>query len=222
MIAGRMMAVFDMVTNPPADIAQQLSDESDEINDFYFTVDTAPNDVIMEWVRFNRHMVTYATYQGHVMGFYNLMPLTQEAGELFLRQALKEEDIRVEHILPHDAMPFCQYAYLAAIAVKDTKHYISRQCVAAMMGTMADHLLNGYNPQYFKKVFANPTTFDGNIMVHKLGLKPVDTMKKALKENDIYAITMDEGTRDALKGMSDRYGRFVGQNPWAAKTKKTV
>lgn len=205
---------FDMVTNPPPEIAGRLSDETDAISDSYFTIDTASADVVGEWVKFNRHMVTYALHDGNVLGFFNIMPLTLECGALFERQAIKEEDLRVSDILPYEALPHAQYAYLAAIAVKNTRNYFSRQCVAAMMATVADHLLNGYGPG-FKKLFANPTTFNGNHMVRKLGLRPVQTINKGLvKENDIYVTEMNDQSRANLAAMSRRYARFVGDNPW--------
>lgn len=209
------MTIFDMLTNPPAPIAQRLSDATDDIADQYFTVDTASADVVGEWVRFNRHMVTYALKGEQVTGFFNMLPLTQECGELFARQAIKEEDLRVEDILPHEALKHAQYAYIAAIAVSDTRSYLNRQCAAALVSCLSDLLLHGYGPA-LKRVYANPTTFNGNRMVRKLGLRPLDAQKRSLKENDIYAVDMNDAARKGLQNLSGRYARFVGANPWKA------
>ncbi len=51
---------------------------------------------------------------------------------MFEEQALKEEDLSIDHILPHSELKNAEYAYFAAIAVKDTKSYLSRQCVAGL------------------------------------------------------------------------------------------
>lgn len=206
------MAVFDMITNPPA----HLIPLADAINNKYFTIDTASMDTVHEWLDFNGHIVVYAVRDGQVEGFYNIMPLTEECGKLFEKQAIKEEDLRPDHMLPHEVLNYAQYGYMAAIAVNDTHSYAGRQCVAALMSAMASHLLHGYNKQYFKTLFVNPTTFQGNHMVHRLGLRPLHTIKKKLGENDIYTMTMNEETRKALAEMEARYARFVGENPWKA------
>lgn len=214
-----MMAIFDLVTNPPPEVAQQYSDATDAIAAQYFTVDTASADEANEWSRFNRHMVTYALYRGEVLGFFNVIPLTEECGKLFERQAIKEEDLTVEHILPRESLRYAQYAYIAAIAVKDTRNFVSRQCVAALLSGMADLLLNGYKPEYFRRILANPTTFQGNKIVRRLGLKPLNPFKKPLAENDVYAADINEETRLRLDALSTKYTRFTGKNPWRERSK---
>lgn len=204
------MAVFNMITNPPA----HLIPEADKINNQYFTVDTASMDVVHEWLDFNGHIVTYAMHQNKVLGFFNVMPLTIECGRLFEEQAIKEEDLLVKHILPHEVLQHAQYAYIAAIAVDHTESYISRQCSAALVACMADLFLNGYGAN-LKKIFANPTTFQGNKLVNRLGLRPVTAFKKGLKENDIYVSEMTPQERARLQNLSQRYARFVGDNPWS-------
>lgn len=150
-------------------------------------------------------------------GFFNIIPISNECGELFSRQEIREEDLTIKHILPNDQRYRAQYAYLAAIAVKERNSYISRQCAAAMLSVTASHLLYGYSEHRFKRVFANPTTFVGNHLVRKLGLAPLYAHRKPLKAgNDIYVLEMDKPeTRAGLKVLEQRYARFVGVNPWS-------
>lgn len=204
------MAKFDMITAPP----DHLKPLADAINNRYFTIDTADLITVHEWIDFNPYIVTYALQDKDVIGFFNIIPLTTECGTLFEKQAIKEEDLAIEHILPREAMKHAQYAYLAAIAITDLGEYRSRQCAAALIATMSDHLLNGYDTNVLKRVFANPTTFNGNHMVRKLGLKPVVSFKKPLKGNDIYALDINGDTVAGLRFFSQRYTRFVGENPW--------
>lgn len=201
-----------MITNPP----DHLKPLADAINNRYFTIDTADLITVHEWINFNPTIVTYALQGQEVIGFFNIIPLTMECGALFDQQAIKEEDLSIEHILPAEARQHAQYAYLAAIAIADTKNYLSRQCTAALVGTIADHFLNGYNLQNLKRIFANPTTFNGNHMVRKLGLKPVVSFKKPLKGNDIYSLEISPEAIDRFKSFSQRYDRFIGYNPWKA------
>ncbi len=204
------MAVFDMITNPPP----HLRPQADAISNQYFTIDTADMDVVHEWLEFNPYIVTYAMHEGRVIGFFNVMPLTTECGEAFMRNEMLEEDLRPDHMLMHDALPFAKYAYVAAIAIEKTDSYVYRQCAAALIAVMADLLLYGYDRGHFRYLFANPTTFHGNKLVRRLGLKPLQNYKKSLKMNDIYAAEMDDETRASLQALSERYARFVGENPW--------
>lgn len=207
------MAKFDMITRAPKHILAA----SDEINNRYFTIDTADLMTVYEWLGFNPLIVTHACHNDEVIGFFNIIPLTQECGQLFSEQAIKEEDLAIEHILPPEAMQYAQSAYLAAIAIKDRRSYRSRQCAAALLSTMADHLLHAYDLNNLKRIYANPTTFDGNHMVRKLGLKPVVSYKKPLKGNDIYAMEITPESAGELQQTADRYKRFVGKNAWSRK-----
>lgn len=204
------MTQFDMITNPP----DHLKPLADEINNRYFTIDTADLITVHEWIDYNPYIVTYAVREGKVFGFFNVMPITTECAELFDHQAIKEEDLTIEHMLPPEAYPHAQFAYLAAIAVFDTRDYIGRQCAAALVSNMADHFLHGYDITKLKRIYANPTTFNGNHMVRKLGLKPMVSFKKPLKGNDIYALDITPDTIKGLQDFSQRYARFIRENPW--------
>lgn len=204
------MAIFDMMSPP----VEHLRPQAYEINNRHFTVDTADNEVVSDWVNFNRRIVTYAVRGEVVEGFFNVMPLTTECGEAFLRNEMLEEDLRPDHMLMHEALPYAKYAYVSAIAVRETGPYVYRQCAAALLANMADLLLNGYNKEHFRYLFANPTTFNGNKLVRRLGLRPLQSHKRTLKSNDIYIAEMTDETRETLKAVSERYARFIGTNPW--------
>ena len=207
------MAQFDMITN----VSAQVLDQAFVISNRYFHIDTADNQTVRDWLKFNPYIDTFAMYSDQVEGFFNLIPITNDCASMFEDQVLKEEDLSIDHILPHSELKNAEYAYFAAIAVKDTKSYLSRQCVAAMLSVIASQLLHGYRRGTFKRLFANPTTFLGNEMIRRLGLKPLVAHKKPLKANDIYVTDMNPETIAALQGIEARYGRFVGRNPWAAQ-----
>lgn len=201
---------FDMIIKAPRWVRQQ----ADVINDHYFTIDTADQPTVNEWIDFNPLIVTYALHGDHVMGFFNIVPITTECARLFDQQELKEEDLAVEHILPPAAMRHAKYAYLAGIAIKDTRDFCSRQCTAALIAAISDHLLHAYDINVLERLYTNPTTFDGNHMVRKLGLRPVTALKKTLKENDIYALEITGPVIAGLRHFSQRYACFVAANPW--------
>lgn len=204
------MAIFDMMSPP----VEHMRPQAYDINNKYFTVDTAENEVVTDWVNYNRRIVTYAVRGEVVEGFFNVMPLTTECGELFMRNEMLEEDLRIEHMLPHEALPYAKYAYVSGIAVRETEPYVYKQCAAALLSVMANVLLDGYSKENFKYLFANPTTFNGNKLVRRLGLKPLQSYKKSLKGNDLYVAEMNEETRAVLQELADRYACFVGYNPW--------
>lgn len=207
------MTKFNIITHSPPSVL----DASDVINNVYFTVDTADLITVHEWITYNPYIVTHALVDDDVIGFFNVIPITTECAELFDRQALKEEDINIEHILPPESLKYAKYAYLAAIAVKDTHKYISRQCAAALISSMSDHFLYGYDIKTLKRIYANPTTFNGNHLVRKLGLEPVIPYKKSLTDNDIYKIDINDKTIEGLNYFSNRYKKFIANNCWASK-----
>ncbi|MDB5478584.1 MAG: hypothetical protein JWM96_1079 [Alphaproteobacteria bacterium] len=201
---------FDIVMDAPPEIMQK----GDAIHSRYFTIDTADLDTFYQWYALNPHIVTYAVHENDVTGYFCILPISGECAALFDQQAIKEEDLSLEHLIPLEVMHHAQFAYIGTIAIKDNRQFLSRQCAAALMAGVANHFLQDYNPQKLKRLYANPTTFNGNHMVRKLGLKPVVTLKKPLTGNDIYAMDVTDETLAAFAYLSQRYGRFIGENPW--------
>ena len=207
------MCKFDMITWADEKYRQQAYD----INNQYFTIDTAEPDDVYDWVNHNRLMVTYALHNDVVQGFFNVMPLTAEAGELFERNEIKEEDITTDLILGPEVMHYAEYLYFPAIAVRDYQTYCAKQCTAALMSTLAHLLLHVYDPNRLKKIFVNPTTFQGNRMIRKLGLEPLKHYKKLLTGNDIYLAAFNDQTVGKLQALEQRYQRFIEYNSWKEK-----
>ncbi len=207
------MCVYDMITWAPEHHRAQAY----EINNQYFSVDTAEPEDVYDWVNHNRLMVTYALCDDTVKGFINLMPLTREAGELFEQNKIKEEDITIDHILSPDVMHYAEYLYFPAIAVSDYRTYKARQCTAALLSALCSQILTMYDPARLKKIFVNPTTFQGNRMTQKLGFEPLTGFKKPLTGNDIYVANFNEKLFERLRAVEQRYARFVGHNCWYEK-----
>lgn len=212
------MCKFDIISWVYEHYRQQCYD----INNQYFTIDTAEPDDVYDWVNHNRLMVTYALCNDKVHGFFNVMPLTKEAGNLFERDGLKEEDITTAHILTPDVMAHAQYLYFPAIASRAYQRYQSRQCTAALIGALASHLLAVYTRGTLKKIFANPTTFQRNRMIRKLGLQPLSGFKKPLTGNDLYYAEFDDAMFQRLHHIQERYARFIGTNCWADGSWKSL
>ncbi len=213
------MAKFDMMTL--ADVLKagrtDLYEQTYAINDRYFTIDTADHETIRSWERRNPSITTYAIRNDTTQGFFNIMPVTREAAALLERQELREEDIRPEYVLPPELLSRAETAYFAAIAIRDTQSFTGRQCAAALLSVIASQLLHGYRQGVLRRLFANPTTYAGNAMIRRLGLKPLIGHKKPLKANDIYVADMTPERIAALETLEARYARFVGDNPWAQK-----
>jgi hypothetical protein len=204
------MAKFDMITW--AD--ERYRKECYEINNRYFSIDTADPSEVYDWVNYNRLIVTYALHNDHVLGFFNVMPLTREAGVLFENNEIKEENITIRHMLSPDVMQYAEYLYFPAIAVKDYQTYLAHQCTAALMAALASHIRTLYTEKRLKRIFVNPTTYRGNTMIKKLGLKRLQAGKKPLKENDLYYADIDAAFYQKLERFEKRYSRFINSNCW--------
>jgi hypothetical protein len=204
------MTVFRLATNRTPDMRQQ----TDLLDSTYYTIDTASLDVINSWLNFNKLTNSYAMIDNELIGYINLMPIKTETAVLIQRQDLREEDIRPDHMLAENAMHHAQYLYLPAITVKDYKAYRSRQAVAALFSGMASYLLHMYDVRKLKSIYANPTTFQGNILIKKMGFRPLHGVKKPLSGLDIYHKVPDENIVDELRALEKRYAHLVSENPW--------
>lgn len=205
------MAKFNLITNRPDHIRAQ----TDMLDQYYYTVDTASIDTINSWLSFNPYTNSYALVGDELIGYYNLMPIKDSTAKLFYDGHLKEEDLTIDHMLSAQDMHKARYFYLPAITVKDYKSYRSRMAVAALISGMASHLLAMFDLKNIKAIYANPTTFQGNLLINKMGFKPLYKNKKPLGAgNDIYIMEFEDGFEERLRTMEKRYSKFVASNPW--------
>ena len=204
------MAVFNLVTHASKDIRLM----SDEIDKKYFSVDTAGETTVHGWNDYNRYAFTAAMHSNELFGFFTILPISSECAALFEKNDLKEEDLSLEFVLPHESLRYAEYAYVPAIAIRNIDEYLSRQCLAALMVGMTNLFLNGYNPERLKKIYVNPTTYHGNRFVRRLGFEPLKGYKKTLTESDTYAVDFTPELAKRYAQISRHYQRFVGDNPW--------
>ena len=190
------------------------------MTDQYFTVDTAERKTLEGWKKKNPHNLTYAFMKNddgseEFMGFVEILPLTMECGQLFEKQQLLEEDLTAEFILSPESMEHAQYLYISGIAIRDLKSHVSRQAAAALVSCGAGMIRNLYGNGQLKTIFANPTTFWGNRMIGRFGLRPMSTFKKALRAgNDIYTVDVTPEYMEKLAVLEKRYQRFILDYPW--------
>ena len=211
-----MMAQFRILN------AQKYEDTgvSIQLTDKYFTVDTAERKTLENWKRKNPHILTYAFMKNEqddedFMGFVEILPLTEECGKLFEKGDLLEEDLTADFILPPESMRYAQYLYISGIAVRDVKTHVSRQAAAALVSCGAGMIRHLYGNGYLKKIFANPTTYWGNRIIGRFGLRPSTVYKKLLKAgNDVYEVSVTPEYMAFIGGIERRYQRFIIDYPW--------
>ena len=205
------MAKFRIINDPK----KEYVDQAWVFNDEFFTIDTAERMLVDTWYNKNGKNMIYALDSEEVVGFFNVIPLTQEAGELFSENIIREEDIEAEHILEPEAMAYARSIYVAAIAVKRPHTIIGNQCVAALIAGLCNRICATYQHEYLKNIFVNPTTFDGNRFIRKLGMEPVHSLRTGLRAgNNIYALSLDKESFDNICATEDRYKRFVMKYEW--------
>lgn len=205
------MARFRIMHAPP----YEMTHLSIPITDHYFTVDTAERATLEEWKKKNPHNLTYAFVGDELVGFVEILPLTQECGHMIEAQELREEDLIADYILPPDAMRYAQYLYISGIAVKDLEQWRSKQCAAALVSCGAGMMLNLYGDGHLKKIFANPTTFWGNRIIGKFGLAPLRSSRKSLKAgHDFYGAEVTPALIARYKNLEQRYQPFITDYPW--------
>lgn len=206
------MAKFRLITDPK----KEYIDQAWIFNDEYFTIDTAERRLVDTWYAKNAKNIIYALQGEEVIGFFTVIPLTEECGKRFERNAITEEEIHADDILSPDAMPYAQYLYVAAIAVKDHRSIIGRHAIAALIAGLCDRITTLYDLAYLKHMFVNPTTFYGNRFIRRLGLEKIQNVKRSLRAgNDIYTMPFRPETFDMLRNLDKRYTRFVASREWS-------
>ncbi len=191
------------------------TEEGDVISSKYFTVDTADHDLIDSWIKKNPHYLTYVYDGGRLVGFIGILPLTLEAGLMFDRQELLEEDITAEMVLSPEVMRYAQYLYITAIAVDDLHRFRGKKAAAALVSCGAGMIRNLYSGGHLKRVYANPTTFWGNRIIGRFGLRPMSSFKKLLRAgNDPYVVEANDAFWTQMEYLERRYQRFLTDYPW--------
>src|SRR5690606_9605492 len=151
------------------------------MTDRCFTADVAERETLEGWKKKNPHDLTYIFDGDDFMGFLEILPLTMECGQLLDKQELLDEDLTAAFILPTDPMRYAQYLYISGIAVPDTTSYKSKTAAAALVSCGAGMIKHLYGGGHLKRVYANPTTYWGNRIIGRFGLRPLSSFKKQLR-----------------------------------------
>lgn len=203
------MTAFKLINKPEKEYIDQVW----IINDTFFTIESAERASAEEWDRKNNSSIICAVHQDDVKGFFVFYPVTIECGKLCENNSLREENLTADHILSADVMEHAQYIYVSALAVKDPRSILGRQCAAALMAGLSNNIRSLYNPANLKKLFLNPTTFNGYRFVRKLNLQSVENQKK-LSSTDIHFHDFSQSGNTMFLEMEQRYNRFIESYEW--------
>ncbi len=72
------MAKFEMITN----VSAQILDQAFVINNRYFHIDTADNQTVRDWLKFNPYIDTFAMHEDQVEDFSHLIPITKDSAHI--------------------------------------------------------------------------------------------------------------------------------------------
>ncbi len=187
------MAKFELLT---CIHDQRIHHICDEINDCYFDdqkatdADWANTDQTYQWFDKNDSIFTAAFFNSEPVGFYEVLPLTQEATENFVKNGVTENQITADHIVTGYQDCPAYGAYISGIAVKNGLGSTLRaQCSVALVAGLLHDILYRYNKNTLRWIITNPVTSTGLAMTKNFGFTALNPLSTPFEDTFLIEVT---------------------------------
>lgn len=164
----------------------------------------------MDWWETNpRITAALMSSHGDYLGYFDLLPLTDEAAQLLTAGQSTEANIRGQDILGPSAMKRAETLYLAGIAAKDCGTDEGKRRAAQLIGGMAGYVRLFYGNRK-RRVIAIAATAPGEHLLRDMGAKIVGLAAGRLDGHNLYEFFISE------RFLKDTELRAAGRGPLAA------
>lgn len=149
---------------------------------------------------------------GSFLGYFDIVPLDDSFGSLFLSGQLGEKDLTHEHVLEPSQMESSKFIYLSGIAVANVASMNGMQNASILVWASLKYLEHFYS-RSASITFASAVTPEGEHLLQRLGFILHSGKDTRTDSHSLYCIDLSyERIRSRLRRLPD-YGGLVDL-PW--------
>ena len=127
--------------------------------------------------------------QGDFLGYFDVIPLKNNFGELFFQGRVTEKDITHEDILTPSEVTQCRYLYISGLAVSDCESYAAHTNAFVLIWGLLKYL-NHFYGKTTALTFAVAFTKEGENLLRKFGLQVGTDAAARVDKHTAYSIAL--------------------------------
>lgn len=152
------------------------------------------------WGRNPWEFAVLRSASGEYLGYFDVLPLTEEGVKLVESGSFEERDIGANHVLPPTKMRGAKKLYLAGIAVRDQGTEAGKDRAATAIWGLAAYVRHYYGEKT-RRVLAVAATEDGERLLKGIGARLVQSRHSRKDKHDLYEFTTE---RDLIASVRQR------------------
>jgi hypothetical protein len=154
-----------------------------------FGSDSLTLEEVKKWTDRNPFVTAILCSQwGSYLGYFDILPLTDEGTNAFQSGAIEEREILASQILPPSEMRNARTLYVAGIAVKGHGTDIGRMRAAAMLSGLASYIVYFYGDSP-RRIIAVAATESGTRVLHGADAQICCNAMNRKDRHDLYEVT---------------------------------
>jgi hypothetical protein len=142
---------------------------------------------------------------GAYLGYFDVLPLTEEAASLLESGKIDEHDIKPEYIMKQTEMKKTKTLYLAGMAVKDAGSELGKSRAAKLFCGLVAYTRFYYGDTP-RRIFALAATSSGERLLKGVGAKIVCAAAARKDHHDLYEMDLKHGLLAQVESRASRRG----------------
>ena len=149
----------------------RLADEAKRLAHYWYPTETISPDRFEQLRVKNRNILVCLTgASGELLGYFDVIPLTESFAHYFLRGIITESEITHEDILADHEMQSCRHVFISGLAVWDPENYADRQNASILVWGLLKYLNHFYSAAQ-PIALASAATKEGEDLLKKFRLE---------------------------------------------------
>ncbi len=144
--------------------------------------DYISKDIFIGWHQKNKMVFKILLYKEKLVGYYSILPLTQDALDAFTKGYLRDKDIKPKDILTKNQTKKCESLYLFSVVLHYRRHLLIRE----LLEDIADTLEKIRRNMKLKKIYATAASPAGEKLLKKFKFKKMEDKSKRADQHSLY------------------------------------
>lgn len=149
--------------------------------------DIVEKSVFENWFKKNKLIFTGLYRQNVLLGYYSMLPLTQDTLNKFITGTLREKDIRSDDILDEKAMFKSSKMYFFSIVMNRKFPRLTKELIFNAVETILDYKSKGK----LEKIYATAASEEGEKLLIRFGFKRNNDGLERLDKHPLYIMDLN-------------------------------
>lgn len=176
-----------LILNCPCDLITTF--KANQMTKAFYGNEVIPFEKYEQWWNKNPQILScLTTFDGEVLGYFDVFPLKQTFLDGFIAGELLEEDLTYEDILAPSESIFCCQLYLGGIAVKSSNTFVGSRNATILLWGLLQYLKAFYPGNRARMLYALGSTAEGETLLNKFNFTAASPAEKRADRHNLYTV----------------------------------